>query len=169
MPAFIYGVCIKQASIHGGHKITIVNFLSPVLERETLYPFKSQSTYMEDKNKRNHIVKFRANDVELEDIKSRIPDGFTRAEFLRNLLSGQPVQVRKKSKPAPIADPNLIREISRIGNNLNQIARVVNQFGDQLDAFSLVKNLRSIEIQLENIVEFHLIKNQEQYGGKERP
>ena len=123
---------------------------------------------MENKtNTRNHIVKFRANDVELEDIKSRIPEGFTRAEFLRNLLSGEPIKVRKTSKPVPIADPNLIREISRIGNNLNQIARVVNQSGDQLEVFSLIKNLRSIEIHLERVIDFHLIKDQEQYRGKE--
>ncbi len=54
--------------------------------------------------------------------------GLTLSEFLRAGLD-RAVQKIERSRPRQIvhaADPELVREVARIGNNLNQIARRVN-------------------------------------------
>lgn len=110
-----------------------------------------QSKYKMDARKK--IIQFRVNQKELDDIKSKIPDGYTRAEFLRNILLQIKIQDRKISTNYPKSDSNLICELSRISNYLNKVARVVNMNKSNLDIhyLLLIKSLRNIEIQLEYI------------------
>jgi vacuolar-type H+-ATPase subunit I/STV1 len=65
------------------------------------------------------------------------------SEYVRQHLDAKIDDVRtpKKSYKKYIAtDPNLLYEINKIGNNLNQIARKINQ-GESLDLFILLTNI----------------------------
>lgn len=50
--------------------------------------------------------------------------GVSLSELVRSALGGQ--RLRKRREP-PKVDPDLLRELARIGNNLNQIARAANR------------------------------------------
>lgn len=59
----------------------------------------------------------------------------------------------RRRKPVPKTDPALIREIGRIGGNLNQIARVLNRNAlaggvEGFDAVQVAQALVGIERQL---------------------
>lgn len=49
------------------------------------------------------------------------------------------------------ADPKLIAEIAKIGNNINQIARAVNQRSDSLN---VLVELQSINERLKSVLEY---------------
>jgi len=50
--------------------------------------------------------------------------------------------------PPPVVDPALLRQLAGIGNNLNQIARVVNTKGQPIDRVQIVAGLAAVERQL---------------------
>ena len=83
--------------------------------------------------KRNHIIKTRLDDDEHTEFLRRMePYGMSQSEFIRQAVSGAPV------KPIitvhPVNDQllsvigKLTAEYGRIGNNLNQIARSLNEW-----------------------------------------
>jgi hypothetical protein len=78
------------------------------------------------------------------------------SELIRNRLNNleMPPQPKKRKIKIPKVDPELIRQVAAIGNNLNQIARRVNQ-GEKFD---IVIELRSIEIQLERLINANTIR-----------
>lgn len=60
----------------------------------------------------------------------------------------------KSKKAAPKSDPELIRELARIGNNINQIARLANEnkkSGSDFNALVVLQQLQEIEGQLESL------------------
>ncbi len=71
--------------------------------------------------KRTHSIRFRVTPSEKQEILLRA-DGKELATWLRSLSLGQ----KLPSRSYPNVDPNVVREIARIGNNLNQIARSIN-------------------------------------------
>jgi hypothetical protein len=68
---------------------------------------------------------------------------------------GQGDLVSQMQGPLPV-DPELLRLLARVGNNLNQIARVVNsgEWGP-LQTVEIVAALKKIEQQLESVREMH--------------
>ena len=54
---------------------------------------------------------------------------------------------RPKVTPPPV-DPALLRQLAGIGNNINQIARVVNRDGDPIDRAQVLAQLAGIEREL---------------------
>ena len=83
--------------------------------------------------KRNHIIKTRLDDDEHTEFLRRMElYGMSQSEFIRQAVSGAPV------KPIitvhPVNDQllsvigKLTAEYGRIGNNLNQIARSLNEW-----------------------------------------
>lgn len=50
--------------------------------------------------------------------------GVSLSELVRSVLGGQ--RLRKRREP-PKVDPDLLRELARMGNNLNQLARAANR------------------------------------------
>ena len=72
------------------------------------------------------------------------------AELVRQKLNNTKP---KKSHRIKTVDPELLREINAIGNNLNQISRRINQN----QKFDVVLALSSIEVQLERILNAHQI------------
>ena len=82
--------------------------------------------------KRNHIVKTRLNDEEHTDFLHRLEIyGMNQSEFIREAISGaaiRPVIVASLvSDDLLSAIGKLTAEYGRIGNNLNQIARHLNE------------------------------------------
>lgn len=87
------------------------------------------------KSNRNHVIKIRVTPDELAAIRVRAGDAAT-AEWLRNIALDVPIATTQRSlrchaRPLPEPDPDrawLTREISRIGTNMNQLARAVNHY-----------------------------------------
>lgn len=80
--------------------------------------------------------------------------GVSLAELIRTKLDDLPPP-QKKRQPKPIieVDPNLLFEVNAIGNNLNQIARRLNQ-GEKFDVLPL---LVAIEAHLMEAVNAHKV------------
>ena len=75
--------------------------------------------------------------------------GVSLSELVRSCLGGQ--RLRKRRDP-PKVDPDLLRELARIGNNLNQIARQVNAGGGTgHDRVQVVAALMAIDAGLERL------------------
>ena len=79
-------------------------------------------------NARNKFIKIRATANEIAEVKKRA--GATdMSTYLRQLALGQPIapppQVQRKVTHS--ADPELVREVNRIGININQIAKHTNE------------------------------------------
>lgn len=77
---------------------------------------------------RDRYIQIRLTDDELLEIKKRAGN-ITTSTFLRQSALEQPI-AQPNPKPAKVihsADPELIREINRIGININQITRHLNE------------------------------------------
>ncbi len=72
------------------------------------------------KQKREKSIKIRVAESELLAMRERC-DRPQLADWLRDLALGE-----TKRRPVPKADPELLRQLAAIGNNLNQLARWVN-------------------------------------------
>lgn len=76
---------------------------------------------------RERYIQIRLTDEEMREIKKRSGDNVS--TFLRQLALEQPIP-KLSSKPKQVvhsADPELIREVNRIGININQITRHLNE------------------------------------------
>ena len=101
---------------------------------------------------RNRYIQIRLSDDEFNEIKSRAGSVNT-STYLRQLALEQPI-----AKPPQLSrevihkcDPDLIREISRIGNNINQIAKHLNQGNELSNAIMLA--LLNLQVSLDETVQ----------------
>ena len=83
--------------------------------------------------KRNHIIKTRLDDEEHAEFLRRMElYGMSQSEFIRQAVSGAPVKpiitVHPVNDQLLSAIGKLTAEYGRIGNNLNQIARILNEW-----------------------------------------
>lgn len=83
--------------------------------------------------KRTHLVKTRLDDAEYEEFLKRIElYGMNQSEFIRQSISGAPVHpiitVHPVNDELLSALGKLTAEYGRIGSNLNQIARHLNEW-----------------------------------------
>lgn len=116
------------------------------------------------KEVRDLFIYVRATRDEKELLKAKAQSyDLTLSEWLRQLaFTGKP---KKKVRSVPDADPFLIREINRVGNNMNQLARHANErakAGLRLDTLELLTELRYIHKELEKIRQSHT-----SFGGSE--
>lgn len=106
--------------------------------------------------KRIKIVKSRFNKTEIELLIANA-NGEPLGAFLRNLGLGNTIkEVYKIKKIYTPVDPDLILELQKLGINLNQIARKVNQdskSGKSLDLFQILSELSRIRELLSEIKE----------------
>ena len=95
--------------------------------------------------KRTKEIKLRLTEAEYEALMQK-KDGAL-ASWVRQVALGE--EIRAKVKP-PNIDPNLLRQLAAIGNNLNQIARNINSgaWGAN-DSLKIIHRLVSIEQSLE--------------------
>jgi len=105
------------------------------------------------KEVRTKSIKVRFSEEELLQAKANCP----RAEFARWLreLSLEPGSVNDVTQPVKNSEIDLqfLRQISGIGNNINQIAKSVNNKYESIDSIDLLQQLNIIERQLQTIIE----------------
>lgn len=70
--------------------------------------------------------------------------GVSLSDLIRTALSGQRLRPRRA---APRVDPDLVRELARIGNNLNQLARAAHR-RSPVESVSLLVKLIEIDREL---------------------
>ena len=102
---------------------------------------------------RNVQIKLWLSDEEADVLRQDVKrTGLTQSKYLRALIMKR--EIREK---LPVDYYNMLTELSRIGNNLNQIARIANQQPDVSPdlAQTLVLIRRLYEIALECIQNTH--------------
>jgi len=87
--------------------------------------------------KRTKKIEIRVNEAEYEQLLQRKTKAHL-AEWVRDTCLGS--EPSKKAKPVPKVDPTLLVALSKIGSNLNQIARHLNM-DRNLSAQEKVKTL----------------------------
>ena len=92
--------------------------------------------------KRTKIIKIRVNDSEyFELVQRRLKPRL--AEWMREHCLGTKVP---RAKTVPKIDPALLRQLAAIGNNVNQIARVLNSKDwkpvERIQLFSLLSSIQ---------------------------
>jgi len=103
--------------------------------------------------KRTKEIKIRMTETEHQRLLERC-DRLHLAEWLRQLGLGEHMS---RKRPVPEVAPELLRQVSGMGNNLNQIARRLNQ-SDSLtpsERVSLLSILNSLDRQLGELLEQH--------------
>ena len=90
---------------------------------------------------REYRLEVRLNKVELDPLRKDIQrTGLTQSKYLRALIMKRPIHEK-----LPIDYYRMLTELSRIGNNLNQIARSANQHPelppDAVEALEIMKAL----------------------------
>lgn len=90
---------------------------------------------MSERSARNKYVKIRTTSDE-RDVWQALADeeGVSLADLIRKRLNDSALKSPKSKSVQRVvveADPKVIRELSRIGSNMNQIARAVNAAGLQ--------------------------------------
>lgn len=101
-------------------------------------------------NLRTKVVKIRCTDDEYGDLVKR-SDRPKLAEWMRETCLG----VRApRGRSIPPVDPHLLRQLSGLGNNLNQIARALNSKGySDLDNIKILSALSALQRDLNAIRE----------------
>ena len=109
---------------------------------------------LSDSKKRSELLRVRCTPDDLERwqaiAKSRDE---TVSGVVRRLLDGTP---EKRRSPIPLVDVSLLRQVAMVGNNLNQIARVVNEarvFKAHADARDVLGHLVIIERMLRELID----------------
>ena len=82
----------------------------------------------ESMRNRNIQIKLWVNDEEYKVLQQDVErTGLTQSKYLRALIMKRPIREK-----LPIDYYHMLTELSRIGNNLNQIARIANQQPDKV-------------------------------------
>lgn len=98
--------------------------------------------------KRQKEIKIRLTDEEHQALKDRCTKA-NLATWIRETCLSEKRTARSKTIPT---DPNLLRQLAGIGNNLNQIARIVNQQSktdSPIDRIAIITALSGIEKELQ--------------------
>lgn len=82
--------------------------------------------------------------------------GISFSQFARQSMTG--AVVRKRRGPCPV-DPALLRQLARLGNNLNQLARWANREQRYADRLAILSELVSIERELTALRKLHEAPN----------
>jgi len=103
--------------------------------------------------RKSKTVGIHLNDEEYAEIKERADTAAARSlgAYIKAIVFHAPVPEKKTIRHTKVADPELIRQLAWIGNNVNQIARVINQSKaiSQTEAASLFAVLAIIAEELE--------------------
>ena len=90
---------------------------------------------------RSRVVKTRMTEEEYADFAARLaPYGISQSEFIRRAIQG--ASIRPVVTVSPVNDEllaavgKLTAEYGKIGGNLNQIARALNEYGTPYNALS---------------------------------
>ena len=103
------------------------------------------------KNRDFKTLKIRVSEDEYNEIMKRKTQELSLANWLRLLALDQEIETKRVRRPVPKADPELIREWSKIGSNMNLIARALNlakKTGKRVDLIKINAVLVAIEARL---------------------
>ena len=110
-------------------------------------------------DKKSRIVNFRLPSEVHQNWKSQAESaGISMSDFVRSCVDSKQVTgiaspLKKRRHPAfSKVDPALLREIAKIGNNLNQLARCVNRYKDGVQVVLLTAHLKAIQHELEQLM-----------------
>lgn len=108
-----------------------------------------------DAEKLSEIIRVRFKTVEVEAIKESAGIwGMTSSAYIRALATGN----KPKNTPVPAIDRQTYAELGKIGNNINQIARSLNQVhGIYPDHAELLKGFAELRQQI-NAIRMELMK-----------
>ena len=96
---------------------------------------------------RSHVIKTRLSDEEYADFTKRLaPYGISQSEFLRQATIRPVIHVSAVNDELLSAVGKLAAEYGKIGGNLNQIARCLNEYGAPYP--QLAKELRGTAAEL---------------------
>jgi len=102
--------------------------------------------------KKTKLLTMNVTEAEKQKWKQIAKDrGVTLTDLIRTKLDDLPTPRKKRPKQVIEVDPDLLFEVNAIGNNLNQIARRLNQ-GEKFDVLPL---LVAIEAHLMEAVNAH--------------
>lgn len=107
---------------------------------------------MKKKEIKDKFIKLRVSETERDSWNAKAKaKGLTLADYFRLLADEKPTNIspvqQVKRRNFTKADPELLRQVAKIGNNLNQIARAVNS-GESL---KVLEQLISIERKLKEL------------------
>ena len=142
-------ITIHFVSLHSG-KLVRGNPLTPKASRTS-----NMSDDKTTKKIRDRYIQIRLTEAEFNDIKARAGELGT-STFLRRLALSQKIEQPKKKakKIIHVADPELVRHVAWIGNNINQIAKRLN-LGSHVDnevLMTLVKIQADLDAELQRIM-----------------
>lgn len=104
-----------------------------------------------NKPTREHRINLRLNDKENQHL-ANMAGGMPKAKFLREwVMSGKPP---RRNKELPKIDPQLMRLITSMANNLNQLTRYAhtqNQTGNPIDVLALAMSIDSLQGELQEL------------------
>lgn len=107
---------------------------------------KGDKKMEQEREKRNIKLTVRLSQSEYEKIQKKC-DG-QMAVWLRDLALDQ--HDRRQLKYPPV-DPDLLRHLSRIGNNINQIAKAVNTDQQRIELIGIMSQLERIADELRQL------------------
>jgi hypothetical protein len=114
-------------------------------------PCKSMTT------RKSKTVGIHLNDEEYAEIKARAAAAAARSlgGYIKASVFDKPVPEQRVIRHTKVADPALIRQLAWVGNNVNQIARIVNQSSQisEAEAASIFAVLAVIAEELEALNE----------------
>lgn len=108
-----------------------------------------------DAEKLSEIIRVRFKSIEVQAIQENAEIwGMTPSAYIRALATGK----KPKNTPIPVLDRQAYAELGRIGNNINQMARSLNQVhGIYPDHAEMVKSLTDLKQQI-NAIRLELVK-----------
>jgi len=107
--------------------------------------------------RKSKTVGIHLNDEEYAEIKARAAAAAARSlgGYIKASVFDKPVPEQRVIRHTKVADPALIRQLAWVGNNVNQIARIVNQSSQisEAEAASIFAVLAVIAEELEALNE----------------
>lgn len=101
--------------------------------------------------KKNKRIEIRISESELEVLKEKAElSGLNSSDYLRQLAITGKVKRYKKTDPVKA---ELVREMAKIGNNLNQISRWCNTHKSNAAAEEVLIALASIEKEIRRVLD----------------
>lgn len=98
--------------------------------------------------KRTKSVKIRLFESEFQEL-SELKTCNKLATWMRETCLNKKT---KRRNPPVSVDPELLRQLAGLGNNLNQLARLANGKGmNALDSVEIIRHLNEIQVSLENL------------------
>ncbi|MCK0119230.1 MobC family plasmid mobilization relaxosome protein [Loktanella sp. F6476L] len=82
--------------------------------------------------------------------------GVSFSEFARSAIDGVAVRRRPQLR---CVDPDLLRQLARVGNNLNQLARWANRDQQYADRVAIMVQLMGIERELMRLRQHHEVSD----------